>query len=180
MSDSLGTLNPVGPVQNLSWVHKALIWPRKLGFVSVLEFRSPLQCGTLLIAAGSTVLMTHCAPYTLRALCRPDPGPAQVLFGLENRVPVDILGSVAHYRADPCLSQQVPQSECPIGFPGLCGPFLEPILGPHSPDLAQKTRSMSISGVPCLPTVQNPAYCSRFRTMNVPLGFLNPEGPVRT
>ena len=52
---------------------------------------------------------------------------------------VDILGSVAHYRAELCSSQQVPQSECLIEFPGLCWPYLEPILGPHNPDLAQKT-----------------------------------------
>ena len=92
---------------------------------------------------------------------------------------VDILGSVAHYRADPCLSQQVPQSERLIGHPEPCGPCSEPILGPQSLDLAQKTGSRSISGVPCLPTVWNLAYRSRFRTMNVPLGFLNPAGPVQ-
>ena len=111
MNDSLGTLDPVGPVQNLSWVRKVLIWPRKLGFVSVLQFRSPLQCGTLLIAAGSAVLMTHWAPWTLQSLCKICPELTQVCFGPENRVRISILGSVTDYFADPCLSQQVPQSE---------------------------------------------------------------------
>ena len=83
MNDSLGTLDPVGPVQNVSWVRKALIWPRKLGFVSVLEFRSPLQCGTLLIEAGSAECTSYEAPWTLRALCKPDPGSVQASFGLE-------------------------------------------------------------------------------------------------
>ena len=76
---------------------------------------------------------------------------------------VDILGSIAPYRAEPCLSQQVLPSECPIGFPGLCGPYLEPILGPHSPDLAQKTGSRLIFWVPWPTTLRNPAHRSRLR-----------------
>ena len=90
---------------------------------------------------------------------------------------VDILGSVAHYRAEPCLSQQVPQSEKLIGHPGPCGPYSEPFLGPQSPDLAQKTGFCVSSLIPRPTTVQNPAYCSRFRRLNDLLGSLDCAGP---
>ena len=83
--------------------------------------------------------MTHWAPWTLWILYGTYPGHAQVLFGLENRVPVDIWGSVTDYSVDPCLSQRVPHSECPIGLPGPCGPCANLILGPRRPYFVKKT-----------------------------------------
>ena len=49
------------------------------------------------------------------------------------------LGSVAHYSAEPCLSEQVSHSQYFIGLPGPCGPCANLILGPHRPYLVKKT-----------------------------------------
>ena len=51
MNASLGSLDPAGPVQNLSWVRKVLIWHKEqghgqyLGFCSI-QFRCQFPLGT--------------------------------------------------------------------------------------------------------------------------------------